>query len=455
MKRILILILTVLALFTLASCDEEESFSFINGVGLSEYAIVYSEDDLDYSMRAAEYIKAEILSRTGLNLPIVKDTEAEREYEIVVGETKRDISNALDADTEGLEFSMSVSGGKVALEGDYFIIAAAAYYFIDTFVPEDDFSATVPEGISVHEPIVKEAKNYIILIGDGMGHNHTKLFDYLTDSSDFSDGEDMFYGYLLPYFAESRTESLDGITDSAAGGSAISCGTKTHNGYVGKNADGENIKSLTELAAELGLATGVMSTENRTGATPASFSAHANDRSDSSDIRESQAALAKAHGTIIDCGFDYYNAIYMKVIEKHLTDTLAKLEKDDDGFFLMYEEAHIDKHSHNNNMEKTYLSVIRFNQIIARVMEHAFYNPDTFVLITADHETGMLLPTEDGTLSYNSDEHSAYNVPIFAYGDGAALFDGKTVENIQIGQTVASFLGVTDFGDQSEFGYLK
>ena len=121
----------------------------------------------------------------------------------------------------------------------------------------------------------------------------------------------------------------------------------------------------------------------------------------------------------------------------------------------MYEEAHTDKHSHNNDIEKVFLAMLRFNQAIGRFMEFAFYNPDTFVLITADHETGGIVIDEDGNISFTSDDHTSADVPIFAYGYGAELFDGKTIENIQIGQTIASFFGVYDFGDQSEFSYLK
>ena len=86
-------------------------------------------------------------------------------------------------------------------------------------------------------------------------------------------------------------------------------------------------------------------------------------------------------------------------------------------------------------------------------MEFAFYNPETFVLITADHETGDLYEV-DGKLVYHSEDHTAKDVPVFAYGMGAELFDGVTVENIQIAHTIASFLGDYEFGDQTEFSYL-
>ena len=199
------------------------------------------------------------------------------------------------------------------------------------------------------------------------------------------------------------------------------------------------------------MATAVMSTENKTGATPASFSAHANDRDDTSEILKSQLALMQEHSTVIECNFDYYDAKYLKnSIEKRITSTLDKIAKDEDGFFIMYEEAHIDKHSHKGEMEKTFKALIRFNQAIGRFMEFAFYNPGTVVIITADHETGNLLPGEDGALSYNSEEHSSADVPIFAYGLGAEVLDGKTVENIEIPKLIAALMGEDSFGDPSD-----
>ena len=454
MKKILLLFLVLGLSISLFAC--KPSKSFINDANLKDFKIIYSESDHDYSHRAAEYIKSEILARTGLNLPLVTDAEQASKNEIVVGNTNRSISQSLNADTQGLEFAILAEDGSVALEGDYFVIAAAAYYFIETYVPYDDFSAIVPTEATICEPIVEKAKNYIMLIGDGMGVNQTLLYDYLDDVSDYSDGEDMFYGYMLPYQGYARTDSLSGTTDSAAGGTALSSGIKTLNEHVGLDKDGNNVQSLTELCGSKGMATAVMSTEKKTGATPASFSAHAHDRDDTKDILTSQLDTTAKYGTIIECGYDYYTQKYMtNSIEKRISETLDKVSSDEDGFFLMYEEAYIDKHCHNNNIDKTFLAVIRFNQAIARFMEFAFYHPDTVIIITADHETGGLTLGEDGMLAYTSEDHTSADVLVFAYGCGAEIFDGKTVENVQIPMTIASFMGVYDFGDQSEYQYLK
>ena len=458
MKKLVCLFLIFSTVFSFVGCsfiNEQISSSSINGVSLRDYSIVYSDEDLDYSKRAAEYIQTQIKERAGITIDLVEDSaEPVTEYEIVVGNTDRDISDRLDAKTEGLQFAMLCEEKQIALEGDYFIIAAAAYFFIETYVPEANYKATIPEGESIHSPIVKEAKNYIVLIGDGMGFNQTKMFEYLKNNIDYSDGEDIFYGYYLPYQGQSKTNSVSGVTDSAAGGTAIACGYKTVNGNIGLDKNEKVIKSLTELAYEKGMSAGVMSTERKTGATPASFSAHAVDRNESAEIIASQAEARDYYGTIIDCGYDYYTKNYMTVIERHITDTLTKLEENENGFFLMYEEAHIDKHCHNNELDKVFQAVVRFNQAIGRFMEYAFYNPDTFILITADHETGDLYANAQGVLEFHSGDHTGKNVPIFAYGDGAELCEGVAIENIQIAHTIGHFMGDDNFGDQSKFSYL-
>ena len=450
----LVIFIMISLLSVLVSCGGYMKAPTINGVSLRKFTIVYDFDGIDYNKRAAEYIQSTAKARYGVNLDIVDDDTGAKDHEIVVGETSRAISASLNAETEGVEFATLANGGSIALEGDYFVIAAAAYFFIETYASADAQVSTVPETVSIHEPIVKEAKNYILLIGDGMGVYQTLMFDYMDKASVLGDGEDVFYGYLLPYEGRSRTLSLSGITDSAAGGTALACGVKTYNKYIGRDGNLQDVKSLTELAYEFGMSAAVMSTEVETGATPASFSAHANDRDGSNEILASIAESSLKYGTIVDCGYDYYTASRLSVIENHIVEVLDSVSQNENGFFLMYEEAYIDKQCHGNDMSKAFDAVNRFNQAIGRFMEFAFYNPETFVLITADHETGRLLPNENGELQFNYDDHSEADVPIFAYGYGAEIFDGVNIENIQIAHTIAAFMGEDNFGDQSEYQSL-
>ena len=413
------------------------------GVNMAEYTIVYDDEAPDYTVRAALYIRDAILARTGAALAIVSDdVETGNRHEIVVGETNRPISATLDAKTEGLQFAYMAADGHVALEADYFVIAAAAYYFVETYVTARDIAAVVPATPQIKTPIVKEAKNFLFLIGDGMGAVHTTMPERYNGAElvDYTDGERVFYGHLLPYAGYAHTNSLNNTTDSAASATALASGYKTTNGRVGRDAEGKDLFTLTELAGSMGMATAVMSTEVQTGATPAGFSAHADDRDDTDDILASQKVLQETYGTIIEGDYDYYDPYGVYQLEQRIVATLDTLDDNEKGFFMMYEEAYIDKHSHSVDPEKTAMAVLRFNQAIARFMEYAFYHPDTFVIITADHETGGLSWLAE-KYKYNGGGHTGRDVPVYAYGAGAEVFHGKTIENVQIPKTIAAMWG--------------
>jgi len=428
----------------------------INGHKLEEYTIVYSASDPDYTARAAAYIAEEIVERTGVAVTVKSDAEQTEPltHEIVVGNTNRAISESLDISTEGFQFSMMADDAHIALEGDYFVIAAAAYYFVDTYIKAEPFASTVSKEESVYQPIVKDAKNYMFLIGDGMGFNQIKLFKKYSaeELGMYSDGESSFYGYMFPNQGKARTNSLSGTTDSAASGTALATGFKTINGYVGHDRDHNDVTSLTEIAISIGKSTAVMSTETLTGATPAAFSAHANSRNDTSDILADQKALKENCGTLIlgEYGSEYTEDVIKNKVESDINNTLSELSKNENGFFIMYEEAYFDKHSHSNQMKETFFAGLRFNQAIGCFMEFAFYNPDTFVIITADHETGGLKALSDGRFYYTSTDHTGADVPVFAYGKGSEVFNDVTIENIQIPKTIAKMFGVDLVGYDDE-----
>lgn len=457
--RVLAILLTLCLLVgcSLWETGPDSSDKLLNGIELIDYTIVYSADAPDYCERAAKYIQKEIQNRTGIRLSVCKEEEGTFDHEILVGDTNRALSDKLEPQSLDMEFYFTADDNHIAMNGDYFIIAAAAYYFVETYIPGSSFESTVAKNeVTTCQPITKDAKNFIFLIGDGMGVEHTKLVekydlakivkqqqligrDVVLESCD---NESIFYGYYLPYQGKLRTDSLDGTTDSAAAATALSTGYKTHNSYVGLDKDKKEVQSLTELAASLGMSTAVMSTEVRTGATPGGFSAHTESRNNTQEIMDDQASLTDQYGTVIQCGLTE-NLKFEAVI----ASVLNKLREDEDGFFLMYEEAYIDKNSHDNKLLRTVACVGRFNQAIGVFMEYAFYHPDTLLLITADHETGSLAIGEDGQYWFNSTGHSSADVPIFAYGQGAELFSAYYEENNEVPKVIASMWGVDDFGD--------
>jgi len=70
-----------------------------------------------------------------------------------------------------------------------------------------------------------------------------------------------------------------------------------------------------------------------------------------------------------------------------MTDkALQVLAKNRDGFVLMIEGASIDKQAHNMDTERFVLDTIEFDHAIERCRKFQAANPDTLVIVTADHE---------------------------------------------------------------------
>ena len=121
-KNLFSLISLLLAIFILAGCSggvtpidtqstTEDTTAAIegpilNGVSLSEYTIIYSEENGEYDKRAANYIKQSIKEITNVDIQVKKDSSKyTTENEIIVGECDRELSRALDADAK--EYSLS------------------------------------------------------------------------------------------------------------------------------------------------------------------------------------------------------------------------------------------------------------------------------------------------------------------------------------------------------------
>lgn len=118
---------------------------------------------------------------------------------------------------------------------------------------------------------LRQAKNVILLIGDGMGLTHISAGMY------FNNNQSQFERFPVAGLHKAYSAS-DLITDSAAGATAFASGIKTYNGAIGVNTDSMPVKTILEQAKEKGLATGMVVTSTLTHATPASFIAHVRSR---------------------------------------------------------------------------------------------------------------------------------------------------------------------------------
>ena len=163
-----------------------------------------------------------------------------------------------------------------------------------------------------------QVKNVIYLIGDGMGFGAVST---LLLTEDDTTGFEM-----APVIGLHETCSANNyVTDSAAGGTALATGTRTNNGYVGADPDGNQLTSVLRKAQTYGMKTGIVVNTTLTEATPAAFYAGVTSRKFVYDIAkqftENQVDVAIGGGldhfidrpdsldltaTLIEKGYDVY-----------------------------------------------------------------------------------------------------------------------------------------------------
>ena len=83
---------------------------------------------------------------------------------------------------------------------------------------------------------------------------------------------------------------------------------------------------------------------------------------------------------------DDYGFPDQPMLEEMTEKALEVLSKNPKGFTLMVEAASIDKQAHNMDSERWILDTIEFDRAIAAAKRFAQRNPDTLVVVTADHE---------------------------------------------------------------------
>jgi alkaline phosphatase len=313
-----------------------------------------------------------------------------------------------------------------------------------------------------------EARNVILLIGDGMGLSH--LHAAMTVA-----GEKLNIERAPVTGLQKPSSASHYITDSAAAGTAIASGTKTKNGAIGVDAEGTRVKSILEIAEDEGLSTGLVSTSSLTHATPAAFIAHQASRGSYEDI--ARDFLATDIDVFIGGGYDHFakrkdnlnltdslkarGYVVTTTLDEVLKSTAPKLAgftaaihspyrlkgrgdmlpsatskaieilaKNKNGFFLMVEGSQIDWAAHANAADTVIDETIDFDRAVGVAIDFAEKDGQTLVIITSDHETGGVtivggdLTTSTVKLNFSSKDHTAVIIPVFAYGPGAERFNG-------------------------------
>lgn len=315
---------------------------------------------------------------------------------------------------------------------------------------------------------IEQPRNVILLIGDGMGLSQVTAA--LTVNGGHLNMLDCTaYGFITTHSAS------DYVTDSGAGGTAISTGVRTYNGAIGVGPDSLPRKTILEYAEEHGLATGLISTSSVTHATPASFIAHQLSRNNYEGIAAD--FLKTEVDVVIGGGADHFNKrsdsldllrqlteagylvthdlnqidptgsapFYVFTAKGHnprfsegrenmlpdATELAARaLDARQKGFFLMVEGSMIDWGGHAQDQDYIIEETLDFDRAVGKALEFAKMDGQTLVVVTADHETsGMGL--NDGSLleksvsaGYTTSGHTGVMVPVFAFGPGSDAFTG-------------------------------
>lgn len=336
--------------------------------------------------------------------------------------------------------------------------------------------------------IPQGVKNVILLIGDGMGENSLEWTKAEKGISLFLD--------TLPYQGYSKTNSLSGLTDSAAGATALSCGLRAFNSNLcecatsvyGRGVVFFDYLNVSEVAKSVGKKAGVVTSDLNTGATPAGFSAHTFRRDEDVDITDQQLAgdldliWAAANGLVtpercaaanwqyadslaaldaLPAGARSFAALPAGIefaegeapLSALTARAIAQLDNDA-GFFLMVEGAHIDKNSHANNAAGMMGAMEEFDRAVETAVRFAAQDGNTIVIVTADHETGGITKDDaTGAFSYTTDSHTDVDVPLRVYGSDALVQNGEHVKNTAVGRFIAKELGYTGRFPQAKFNF--
>ena len=298
-----------------------------------------------------------------------------------------------------------------------------------------------------------QVKYVFYFIGDGMGVNQINVTETYLAALKGKIGFEPILMSSFPVVGLVNTYSAtNGVTDSAAGGTALACGKKTKNGAIGVLEDLKTpCTSIANWAKNAGKAVGIATTVAITHATPASFYGHQPSRNMYFEIgqdlcksgfdffagsdfhrpntKEGEPSLreqAKAAGyTILTGGYKEYekkgrkaDKLIMlqsdeqneKLGSDHLPYALDQtkddltleqicraginylMSKGTDGFFFQLEGGMIDYACHRNDIGNAINEVLDMDKAVKVAYEFYQQHPDeTIIVITADHETGGLV----------------------------------------------------------------
>lgn len=294
-------------------------------------------------------------------------------------------------------------------------------------------------------------KNIVMVIADGMGPVFPTAYRLFADDPNTAVIEPTIFDRHMVGTQRTAPAPASGlITDSAASATALAAGVKSYNGAIGVDVNKKPVESVLHRAKALGMRTGIAVTSQVNHATPASYIVHNEDRNNYNEIADSyltktingelaidvvlgggwQYFLREDRNLVSDFqkqGFHYVDALEelsgieqskpllglfankgMKNAIDHqdptrlLTMTKAAVRQleHEQGFFLMVEASQVDWAGHANDIVWAMHEMHDLAMTMEYLEQYVVDNPDTLVVLTADHSTGGLTIGVDGKYEF-------------------------------------------------------
>lgn len=298
------------------------------------------------------------------------------------------------------------------------------------------------------QQVAKAPRNVIIMYADGVAATQLEYGRYSSvalRNQSFAVTDTVLkqgsIGLLTTYPYEAFA------TDSAATASAMSTGVKTTIGAIGVGPDGKRVRTAAQAAKAGGRRIGLITTSEIWDASPAAFSVHAKNRSESASIVDQYLALEP--DVLLGGGADYFLpkpagkrddgkdvvagfrakgyavardtaqlraagtgrllGLFSGEALDHTIDrtgtgepTLAEMTEaalrvlataGSPGFVLFVENESTDTLGHRNDAAGLMREMWAFDDAVKVALEFQRHSPDTLVIVTGDHETGALSAT--------------------------------------------------------------
>jgi len=306
--------------------------------------------------------------------------------------------------------------------------------------------------LAVSSTAIAAPKNVIYMIGDGMGPAYLTAYRYYQHNVEHGPQNNQqpiantIFDDLLKGMASTYPDDDTLVTDSAAGATALATGVKSFNGAISVNRQHIPIGTMMQLAKQMGKANGIVASSQVNHATPAAFVSHNVSRRNYNaiadmyfDYRINGKPVADV---ILGGGTDYFvredrnlvtefkNEGYQYADSWQQLDVLTRkpaialldkvglpaalntaqpqqlatltekalqlLSPAEKGFVLMVEGSQIDWCGHDNDIACAMAEMHDFAKAVAVAKAYVDANPDTLLVITADHETGGMSLGADG-----------------------------------------------------------